>query len=327
MRYLLRRIGFYLIALWAALTLNFLIPRLMPGDPLESLVARFRTQITVEQIHALQLLFGVNNHESLPAQYWHYLTDLAHGQFGTSFTFFPTPVSEVIGGGLKWTVMLVGIATILSFVIGTLLGMLAAWRRGTWIDNLLTPALTFLQAIPYFWLALILLYVLGLKLGWFPLYGAFDISLDPGWSSDYLLSILYHAILPALTIILSSMAGWMVGMRNAMLNTLAEDYILMAQAKGLSERRVLITYASRNAILPNITGFALAIGFVIGGSLLTEIIFSYPGLGSILLQGVLAHDYPLMQAIFLFIAVGVLVANFLADLVYVFLDPRVRQEG
>jgi peptide/nickel transport system permease protein len=327
MRYLLRRIGFYLVAFWAAITLNFLIPRLMPGDPFESLVGRFRTQITIEQIHALQLLFGVHNQESEWAQYWQYLTDLAHGQLGTSFTFFPTPVSDVIGGGLKWTVMLVGVATILSFVIGTLLGMLAAWRRGTWVDNLLTPALTFLQAIPYFWLALILLYVLGLKLGWFPLYGAFDINIDPGWNSDYILSVLYHALLPALTIILSSMAGWMVSMRNAMLNTLSEDYVLMAQAKGLSERRVLITYAARNAILPNITSFALAIGFVIGGSLLTEIIFSYPGLGSILLQGVQAHDYPLMQAIFLLIAIGVLVANFLADLAYVFLDPRVRQEG
>jgi peptide/nickel transport system permease protein len=327
MRYLLRRIGFYLVALWAALTLNFLIPRLMPGDPFTSLVARFQGRITPQQTQALQLLFGVNNHQSLWSQYLEYLGNLAHGQLGTSFAFFPSPVSEVIGGGLRWTLLLVGVATVLSFTIGTLLGMFAAWRRGSWLDNVLSPLLTFLQAIPYFWLALILLFLLGLKLKWFPLFGAYDIDVEQGLNVPYLLSALNHAILPALTIVVSSMAGWMLGMRNAMLNTLAEDYILLAQAKGLSERRVMWAYAARNAILPNITGFAIAIGFVVGGSLLTEIIFSYPGLGLVLLQGVQAHDYPLMQAVFLLIAVGVLAANFLADLFYVFLDPRVRQEG
>ena len=327
MRYLLRRIGFYAIAFWAALTLNFLIPRLMPGDPFTSLVGSFRGQITPQQTQALELLFGVNNHESWWSQYWDYLTNLAHGQLGTSFSHFPSSVSDVIGGGLQWTLVLVGVSTLLSFTIGTLLGILAAWRRGSWLDNVLAPSLTFLQAIPYFWLALILLYGLGWKLGWFPLYGAYGFDVDPGWNLNFLLDAANHAILPALTIVLSSIAGWMLGMRNAMLNTLAEDYVLMAQAKGLSERRVMITYAALNAILPNITGFAIAIGFVIGGALLTEIIFSYPGIGLILLQGVQGHDYPLMQAIFLLIAIGVLLANFLADLFYVFLDPRVRQEG
>ncbi len=326
MRYLLRRIGFYLIALWAAITLNFLIPRLMPGDPFSSFIGRFQGQITPEQVNALKLLFGVNNNQSWWQQYVSYLSDLAHGQLGTSFSKFPASVTDVIAGGLQWTLMLVGISTVISFVIGTLLGILAAWRRGSWFDNILSPSLTFLQAIPYFWLALILLYVLGLKLNWFPLYGAFGFE-EPGWNWDYILDVADHAVLPSLTIIISSMAGWMLGMRNAMLNTLAEDHILMAQAKGLSERRVMLVYAARNAILPNITGFAIAIGFVIGGSLLTEIIFSYPGIGQVLLQAVQGHDYPLMQGIFLLIAVGVLLANFLADLAYVFLDPRVRQEG
>jgi peptide/nickel transport system permease protein len=327
MRYLLRRIGFYLVALWVALTLNFLIPRLMPGDPVLLLIARLQGRLEPEAIDALRLQFGLGTHQSLITQYVNYLNDLVHGQFGISINYYPTPVAEVIGTGLPWTLTLVGMSAIISFVLGTTLGAIAAWRRGSWFDTIFSPLLTFFQAIPYFWLALLLLYILGLDLKWFPPGFGYDISLEPGFNFDYILSIAYHAVLPAFTIVISSVAGWMLGMRNAMLTTLSEDYVLMAQAKGLSERRVLVTYAARNAILPNITGFAISLGFVIGGGLLTEIVFSYPGIGFILLSAVQAEDYPLMQAIFLLIAVIVLIANFLADLLYVVLDPRVRQEG
>lgn len=326
MRYLLRRIGFYLVALWAALSLNFLIPRLMPGDPVLLLVGRLQGQVDPRAIQALRLQFGLNN-SSLWSQYLHYLSDLLHGNMGVSITYFPTPVAQVIGLGLRWTLVLVGVSAILSFFIGTLMGTIAAWRRGSWFDNVASPLLTFLSAIPYFWFALIALYVLGFLLRWFPLTGAYSIDTAPGVNGPFLLSAAYHAVLPAVTIVISSMAGWMLGMRNAMLSTLAEDYVLMAQAKGLAERRVMLTYAARNAILPNITGFALSLGFVIGGALLTEIVFSYPGLGYILLQGVQSDDFPLMQGIFLLIAVAVLCANFLADVCYTVLDPRVRQEG
>lgn len=326
MRYLLRRIGFYLVALWAALSLNFLIPRLMPGDPVLLLVGRLQGQVDPRAIQALRLQFGLNN-SSLWSQYLHYLSDLLHGNLGVSITYFPTPVAQVIGLGLRWTLVLVGVSAILSFFIGTLMGTIAAWRRGSWFDNVASPLLTFLSAIPYFWFALIALYVLGFLLKWFPLTGAYSIDTAPGVNGPFLLSAAYHAVLPAATIVISSMAGWMLGMRNAMLSTLAEDYVLMAQAKGLAERRVMLTYAARNAILPNITGFALSLGFVIGGALLTEIVFSYPGLGYILLQGVQSDDFPLMQGIFLLIAVAVLCANFLADVCYTVLDPRVRQEG
>lgn len=326
MRYLLRRIGFYLVALWAALSLNFLIPRLMPGDPVLLLVGRLQGQVDPRAIQALRLQFGLNN-SSLWSQYLHYLSDLLHGNLGVSITYFPTPVAQVIGLGLRWTLVLVGVSAILSFFIGTLMGTIAAWRRGSWFDNVASPLLTFLSAIPYFWFALIALYVLGFMLKWFPLTGAYSIDTAPGVNGPFLLSAAYHAVLPAATIVISSMAGWMLGMRNAMLSTLAEDYVLMAQAKGLAERRVMLTYAARNAILPNITGFALSLGFVIGGALLTEIVFSYPGLGYILLQGVQSDDFPLMQGIFLLIAVAVLCANFLADVCYTVLDPRVRQEG
>ncbi|HEX6779051.1 MAG TPA: ABC transporter permease [Ktedonobacterales bacterium] len=326
MRYLLRRIGFYLVALWAALSLNFLIPRLMPGDPVLLLVGRLQGQVDPRAIQALRLQFGLDN-SSLWSQYLHYLSDLLHGNMGVSITYFPTPVAQVIGLGLRWTLVLVGVSAILSFFIGTLMGTIAAWRRGSWFDNVASPLLTFLSAIPYFWFALIALYVLGFLLKWFPLTGAYSIDTAPGVNGPFLLSAAYHAVLPAVTIVISSMAGWMLGMRNAMLSTLAEDYVLMAQAKGLAERRVMLTYAARNAILPNITGFALSLGFVIGGALLTEIVFSYPGLGYILLQGVQSDDFPLMQGIFLLIAVAVLCANFLADVCYTVLDPRVRQEG
>ncbi|HEY7125937.1 MAG TPA: ABC transporter permease [Ktedonobacterales bacterium] len=327
MRYLLRRSGFYLIALWAAITLNFLIPRLMPGDPVLLLVAKLQGRLDPRAIQALRLEFGLNTNESLFTQYLRYLGDLAHGNFGISINYYPTPVSEVVRTGLFWTLGLVGVATIISFVLGTALGAIAAWKRGSWFDTTFSPLLTFFQGIPYFWLALLLLFTLGFLLKWFPLFGGYSIDLQPALTPEFVLSVAYHAVLPALTIVISSVAGWMLGMRNPMIATLSEDYVLMAQAKGLSERRVLITYAARNAILPNITGFAISLGFVISGALLTEIIFSYPGVGFILLSAVQAEDYPLMQAIFLIIAVAVLVANFLADVFYVALDPRVRQEG
>jgi peptide/nickel transport system permease protein len=326
MQYLLRRIGFYLIAFWASLTLNFLIPRLMPGDPVLLLMAKLQGRVDPQSIQALRTAFGVNTDLSVWQQYAQYLANLAHGNLGVSITYFPMPVADVIAQSLPWTLLLVGTAAVISFLLGTLLGTLAAWRRGSWLDTMLAPALTFLSAIPYFWLALIVLFALGFTLKLFPLTGSYDLATDPGFNLPFILGALYHAILPALTIVISTIAGWMLGMRNAMLSTHAEDYVLMAKAKGLSDRRVMLMYAARNAILPSITGFALSLGFVVGGALLTEIIFSYPGIGFALLQAVQSEDFPLMQGIFLVITVAVLGANFLADILYVVLDPRVRQE-
>jgi peptide/nickel transport system permease protein len=326
MRHLLRRTGFYLVALWASITLNFIIPRLAPGNPASALVARMQGRIQPDQIKALEVTFGVS-HESLWVQYTQYLGNLLHGNLGVSVTYFPTPVSTVIGQNVRWTLGLVGVATIVSFLLGTLLGVLVSWRRNSRLGTIIPAMLTFLSAIPYFWLALIALYFLGYVLNWFPLTGGFDtLTTEAGWNSDFILSVLQHAILPALTIVASTLAGWMLSMRNAMITILSEDYVLMAEAKGLSQSRVMLAYAARNAILPNITGFALSLGFVVGGALLTEIVFSYPGIGFSLLQAVQNLDYALLQGIFLVIAVAVLGANFLADIIYVFLDPRVRQE-
>jgi peptide/nickel transport system permease protein len=323
MRHVLRRMGFYLIALWASITLNFIIPRLVPGDPAGALLARFQGRLTPQTIHALELQFGIS-HDPLWVQYFQYLGELLHGNLGTSFTYFPTPVATVLAQELPWTLALVGTSVLISFVLGSLIGVLIAWRRGSFLDSVLPPFLTFFSAIPYFWLALIALYVLAHTLNWFPLNGGYDLSVTVSFTPDFLLSALYHALLPGFTIVLASIGGWMLGMRNAMMTTLTEDYVLMAEAKGLSQRRIMFSYAARNAILPNVTGFALSLGFVVAGSLLTEVVFSYPGIGFALLQAAQNSDYPLLQGIFLIVALAVMGANFLADLVYLVLDPRIR---
>ncbi len=326
MRHLSRRIGFYLVALWASVTLNFLIPRLTPGNPAGSMMARLHGRVSPQSLHALEIAFGIT-HDPLWSQYLQYLNNLLHGDLGVSITYYPTPVAAVIAQEIPWTLMLVGVSLVISFVLGTLLGVLVAWRRNSTLDSLFSPLFTFFSAIPYFWLALILLYILGYLLNWFPINGGYDTTTTvPELSPDFIWSAFQHGILPAFTIVISSIAGWLLGMRNAMITTLSEDYVLMAEAKGLSQRRIMFAYAARNAILPNITSFALSLGFVVSGALLTEIVFSYPGIGYALYQAVENLDYALLQGLFLIIAIAVLGANFLADLIYVALDPRVRLE-
>jgi peptide/nickel transport system permease protein len=313
----------YFIAAWASLTLNFLIPRAMPGDPASAMFVRFRGQLQPEAIEALRKAFGFTD-EPLYKQYFTYLSHILVGDFGTSIAHFPAKVTEVIATGLGWTLLLSGAAVIVSFGLGTLLGIVATWKRGGWLDSIMPPVLMFLGAFPYFWLAMVSLYLLGFVLGAFPLRHAYSDTLSPDWSLEFIGSVLSHMILPALSIVIATIGGWMLGMRSAMVTVLSEEYITMAQAKGLSQWRVMFTYAARNALLPNVTGFGMALGFVLAGSLLTEIVFSYPGQGYLLIQAVRNQDYPLMQGIFLTITFAVLGANFLVDVIYVFLDPRAR---
>ena len=326
MRVISRRIGFYLITAIVAITVDFFIPRVMPGNPVDAILAKMQGQVvTPATVRALELQFGSNTREGIWGQYVHYWSNLIHGNLGISTSDGMVPVTSVIRGALPWTLGLVGTATVLSFVLGTLLGVLIAWRRGTWLDNLL-PATTFFQAAPYFFLAFLAIDFFAIRLGWFPYEGARN-NLDfPALNWTYVSDVLDHAALPALTIVVCSAAGWIVGMRNVMVTTMDEDYVLIAQAKGLPKRRV-IWYAARNAILPSVSGFSLAVGFVVSGALLTEIVFSYPGLGFILLSAVQDADYALLQGVFLVITMAVLVANLAADFVYVFLDPRTRQEA
>lgn len=326
MKYLLQRIAFYLFTAWAALTINFFIPRMIPGDPVKSLISRFQGQMSTDAIHSLYVLFGIDQNQTLWDQYVDYWWQLLHGDLGLSFTAFPAPVSEVIGDALPWTVALVGITTIISFCLGTGMGVIAGWRRGSWIDGLL-PATTFLSSVPYFWLGLVAIAVLAGPGSFFPSSGGYEPGLIPNWDSIFVGSAVQHSLLPALTILVSSVSGWILSMRNMMVTVASEDYITVAHAKGLSERRVALSYAARNALLPNVSGFALSLGFIVGGTLLVEIVFSYPGLGFLLFRAVSAKDYPLMQGIFLVITVSVLIANLLADVAYLMLDPRTRKEG
>ncbi len=328
MRYFLRRILFLIGTLWVAVTINFFLPRMMPGNPVEAMMARLHEKgnLTPATVNAIRAMLGIKN-VPLPQQYWIYLGEVIHFNFGVSYTYFPYSVRYMVGQALPWTLVLVGVATVISFGVGTGLGIVAASHRGKTQDSIFTTIASFTNTFPYFWFGLVALYFLAFVFKWFPLAGAYTQMAVPNLSLSFLLDAAYHGILPGLTIVVASIGGWLLGMRNNMINTLGEDYVLLAQAKGLSEGWVSYMYVARNALLPNITGFAIALGFVVGGSLLTEIVFSYPGVGYLLYNAVINEDYPLMQALFLVIVVCVVLANFVADLVYVLFDPRVRREG
>jgi len=322
MSFIIRRLIFYVVAAWVALTINFFIPRLVPGNAVESIMSKF-PNLQPSAYRALEALLGVGNPGSLWHQYWAYLGDVAHLDFGTSVSEYPAQVSTLLGEALPWTIILVGTATVIAFLVGTALGIAAGWRHGGGLDRVL-PGLMFLQAIPYFFFALILLELFAVKVHVFPIAQGYSQGLIPGWNGAFISSAIYHSLLPALTIVLTSIAGWMLQMRNVMITTTGEDYVVAAQAKGLHNRRVVLTYAARNAILPQLQGFGLAIGFVVSGALVMEIVFSYPGIGLLLINSVSSNDYALTQAIFLVITFAVLLANLIVDLVIVFVDPRAR---
>lgn len=317
-----RRLAFYIAAGWVAVTVNFLIPRAMPGNTVDAMMAKF-PHLDPSAFNALSAEFGVGHSGSLWHQYVTYLGNLVQGNFGTDLSQYPASVGSLLRAAIPWTLALVGTATIISFVLGTLLGIAAAWRRGGWLDRFL-PGFTFLQATPYFFLALLLVEFLAVKLNLFPEQRGYGNGLMPSFTWPFISSAIYHALLPALSIIATSIGGWMLGMRNVMITTIGEDYVLAAQAKGLRSRRIIFTYAARNAILPNISAFALSIGFIVGGALVMEIVFDYPGVGTMLFNAVTSNDYPMLQAVFLIIALAVLLANLLADIVYVMVDPRAR---
>jgi peptide/nickel transport system permease protein len=324
MTFIVRRLAFFLATLWAAITLNFLIPRLMPGNAAVSMMAQYRGRLNPAALHALEIAFGVNTHESLLAAYFTYLGNIVHGHFGTSLTFFPDAVSHQVLQALPWTLALVGVTTILAFVLGTLIGLVAAWRRGGFLDGVLPPVFVITSAFPYFWLALLAIWLFAIKLGWLPESGGYDVKTNVAWSSAFVGDALKHAILPALTILVTSIGAWILTMRNNTIAVLTEDYVRMARAKGLKPWRIMWTYAGRNAILPNLTGFAMSLGFVVSGAILVEFVFNYPGVGWMFLQSVENQDYALMQALFLMIVVTVLLAILAADAATAILDPRTR---
>ncbi len=323
MKYLLRQIGIYLVAVWVSLTLNFFLPRLMPGDPVTALMARMRGRLNPAEIEAIKAAYGFTN-RPLIEQYFQYIAHMLRGDFGLSISAYPVKVTTVISTALMWTLLLGAVTLLLSFVIGTILGVIVAWRRGSVLDSLLPGLFSFTGSFPYFFLAMLALFFLGFVLKWFPMAHSYSDKVSPSWSWEFVVSVLYHLILPGGTVILVSVGGWLIGMRSTMIAVLAEDYIIMAEAKGLPQWQVMFKYAMRNAILPNVTQFGMSIGFILSGQILTELVFSYPGLGFQLVRSVSTHDYPLMQALFLMITLAVLGANLIVDLLYVRLDPRVR---
>ena len=325
-RYALQKLGLFVLTLWAAVTLNFILPRLMPGSPADAAVAKLSQNgpVTDATRAAIEAQLGVPD-GNIIEQYFSYLRQVVTLDFGVSYTFYPQTVSQLVSQALPYTLILVGVVTVLAFVFGTLIGVAAAWRRGTWLDALPTLTGSFMSTFPYFWTALLLLFFLGYVLHWFPTSGAYSATSTPGFTPAFVGDALQHAVLPAVTILITSLGGWILGMRNAMINTLGDDYVTFAEANGLRSRTVAVRYAARNAILPNLTGFGLALGGVVGGSILVEQVFGYPGIGYLLFNAVIGQDYPLMQALFLMITVSVLVANFLVDILYGVLDPRTRK--
>jgi peptide/nickel transport system permease protein len=326
MKYFARKFGFFVATLWAVVTLNFLIPRLQPGDPAEIMVKRLAGKdaaLDPAQVKAMRAMLGAPD-GSLWNQYVTYLGDLVHGNFGLSYTYYPYSVTEVIAQAFWWTVLLVTFTQVVSFVGGVVLGAYAAWRRNTRFDSVVTLGSTFLGTLQPFWIGLLLLFIFGYSLGWFPTSGGYE-EATPGWNLPFIQEAVSHSFLPAVALLIVTPIGWNLGMRNTMIMNLGEDYIRLAKAKGLPDRVVALKYAARNALLPSVTGFALALGGVLGGAILVETVFDYPGLGRLMGEAVANKDYPLLQTLMLLTTTGVLVANLAADLLYGVLDPRARR--
>jgi len=326
MRWFLRRLAFYVFATWVALTLTFLLPRLMPGSPIAGILQHLspsQIQANPGIIQTYETLFG-GGHQSIWQAYVQYLHRVTTLNFGISTSNYPTKVSEVVSRTVPYSIVLVGIAFFLSFILGTTIGMIAAWRRGGGFDTVFVPIFMALGAFPAYFTALLLMYFLGLKLGWFPIQHAYDNGLSPGLNWTFISSAVKHGFLPALVIVIAFAGGWVLNMRTVMINTIGEDYVTMAHAKGLRDRIVMTRYAARNAILPPLNGFAAQFATAVGGVIFVELVFSYPGAGYTLQQAALGSDYPLTQALLLVFALCPIVANFIMDLFNLVLDPRVR---
>lgn len=319
----LTRIGQYVLVLWVALTLNFLLPRVAPGDPINYLLGDEVNTLSPAQRRQILGQYGLD--QPVLEQYARYWLDLASLRLGTSVRF-GQPVFDVLMDRLPWTLLLVGSATVLSFLIGITAGTMAAWKRGSGRDTGLMVAMLSLEAMPGFWIGMILISVFSVSLGWFPSFGAVSLT-SFGGGLSYILDVARHLVLPVIAITLATSGSIFLLSRASLLTTLGEDYTMMAEAKGVSERGVVFRHALRNALLPVYTNFTLTLGTLVGGAVVIETVFAYPGLGRMIYQGVVARDYPLLQGAFLLITIGVVSANLLADLTYPLLDPRVRRPG
>jgi peptide/nickel transport system permease protein len=325
--YIAWRLGIFLLIVWLAATLNFFLPRLSGQDPVR---AKLLQQAALggyvqggieEMTREYERRFGLD--KPLWRQYISYLEDVTRFDFNYSIANYPRTVGEMIAEAVPWTVGLLGTTTLLSFVIGTLLGALLAWPRAPPWMQLLMPPLWALHAIPFFLLGLILTYVLAFQLPLLPIFGGYSVGAVPNLSWHFAWDVFQHALLPALSIILVSTGGWALGMRGMMVTTMGEDYVVFAEAKGLKASTVFLQYCVRNAVLPQVTALALALGQILSGAVLVEVIFGYPGIGTLLYQAIRESDHFVIQGIVFTVIVALGFTTFVLDVIYPWLDPRI----
>jgi peptide/nickel transport system permease protein len=320
--YIARRALYAFITFLLVLALNFAIPRLMPGSP----VQYFANPKVVPSVETKLLTAKFGLDKPVWTQFALYLGGVFSWppNLGVSYTYYPSPVWSVIMSYLPWTILLVGVSTIVTALVGILVGIWVGSKRGSATDTIVTSGSMFLWTMPFFWLGAILLYIFAIYLRWFPAGGAQSLVASQGPILPRILDIAQHAFLPGLTLTLAAFAGYSLIMRNTLVEELGQDYIVVAQAKGLTQRAILFKHAARNAMLPMITLVGLNLGYVVSGALLVEVVFSYPGVGWLTFQAVLSHDYPLLQGLFLILSVAVILANFATDLIYAVVDPRIK---
>ena len=328
--YVIQRFLIFLLMMWVAATLVFFLPRLAPGDPIEQKVLQMQTLSgnqmgdVNEIVRGYKEKFGMD--QSLWKQYTSYIGNLLRGDLGYSLSRYPSRVSDEIMHAAPWTIVLIGTATLISAVIGSILGALIAWRRSPALLRFLLPVFMSTAAIPYFLLGLLLIFSFGLSWRWFPLGAGIDYGMIPAFDLKTIINMAYHAILPAFSIIIAAIGFWGLGMRAMVVTIGGEDFIQLGDAKGLKERRLFFEYGLRNTLLPQTTALALALGGVISGQVLLEVIFSYPGLGMLLRQAIGQQDFFLIEGIVLMIIASTAVVLFLMDLIYPILDPRISYQ-
>jgi peptide/nickel transport system permease protein len=327
-RYLLKRVGLFLLTIWVASTLNFLIPRLSPGDPVAGVLGAMQMQgasvaNSAEIIASFRARFGLD--DPIYIQYLKYLWALAHFDLGYSIAHFPSTVTDIIGNAILYTLGLLSVTSVLTFVIGIFGGALLVWRGTPSAAKSVITLFLMLAPIPYYLLAMLLIFLLCYTFHIFPSNGITSPGriASGGIDISYFLDILYHSILPALSIMIAGIGGWILGMRGMMVTVLGEDYLTLAEAKGLKNRRVFLRYAVRNAMLPQFTALAITLGYVVSGSVIVELIFSYPGMGYELFRAISANDFPVIQGITFFLVLSIATAILGIDLIYPLIDPRV----
>ncbi|TME90345.1 MAG: ABC transporter permease [Chloroflexi bacterium] len=325
--YLVKRLGLFLLILWLASTVNFFLPRLGGQDPIRAQLGAQAAMGGASQVGMKDMIaeydrrFGLD--KPLLEQYLTYLGDTARLEFNFSMAAYPTKVVDIIWRSLPWTMTLLSVTTLLAWTIGTMLGALLTQPNTPRILHYVLPPILTLSAIPFFLLGLLLIYLLGFQLRWFPLAGGYDQGLLPALDPRVIANMVYHSILPALSIILASIGFWTLGMRGVMISTHGEDYLLFAEAKGLRGRTIFLRYAIRNALLPQLTALALALGNIVSGAVLVEVIFQYPGVGSLLYQAIRSSDFFMIQGVVFIVIVAIGFATLVLDLIYPALDPRI----